>query len=64
MWTNTDRYLNLNKNHQNTSLAWKGKQSVKIMLDISGVNNALKLYISSKKNPGKYRLKQCMYYVL
>lgn len=49
MWTNTDRYLNLNKNNQHTSLAWKGKQSVKIMLDISGVNNALKLYISSKK---------------
>lgn len=45
-----DGQLNLNKNNQHTNLAWKGKQSVKIMLDISVVYNALKLYISSKKS--------------
>lgn len=54
-----DRKLNKKRN---TNLAWKEKQSVKIMLDIPVVNIALKLYISSKKHPAEYMLKQLMYY--
>lgn len=45
----TDSFILIKTINQHTNLAWKGKLSVKIRLDISVVKNALKLYISSKK---------------